>query len=160
MDDAQGAQKLRTRRAEACAIIAGIKPAAKSDVGGIRPESTEIEVWREACRRGRRRQRAMTPQENQELKTYLEQQFGEIRERFTAVDRRFDGIDQHLERQDIDFNNTTKNLLLTIQDATKESRGYAARLFGILDRPSLGAADAREPAMPGRPKRPRTRPGR
>lgn len=46
----------------------------------------------------------MTHQDSQELRAYL--------------DQRFDGIDKHLERQDIDFNNTTKNLLLTIQDAT------------------------------------------
>jgi len=123
----------------------------------------------------------MTHQDSQELKTYLEQQFGEVRERFTNVDGRLDGIDGrldgldgrldgldgrlagidiHLDRQDIDFNKTTMNLLLTIQDATKESRRYAARLFGILDRPLLDTEDAPKAARPHRPKRPGTRPGR
>lgn len=109
----------------------------------------------------------MTHQDSQELKTYLEQQFGEVRERFTNVDGRLAGIDGrlagidiHLDRQDIDFNKTTMNLLLTIQDATKESRRYAARLFGILDRPLLDTEDAPKAARPHRPKRPGTRPGR
>jgi chromosome segregation ATPase len=137
----------------------------------------------------------MTHQDSQELKTYLEQQFGEVRERFTKVDgrlggldgrldgmdRRFDGvdarlagmdtrlagidtrlagIDTHLDRQDIDFNQTTKNLLLTIQDATKESRSYAARLFGILDRPLLDTEDVPKPAKSSRPRHPRQRSGR
>ena len=130
----------------------------------------------------------MTHQEGQELKTYLEQQFGEVRERFANVDKRFDGIDgrlegmdkrfdgmdqrfdgidkrlagidRHLELQDIDFNKTTMNLLRTIDDATKESRRYAARLFGILDRPLLDAEDAPKAARPRQPKRPRARSGR
>ena len=116
----------------------------------------------------------MTHQDSQELKTYLEQQFGEVRERFTKVDGRLDGIDGrlagidgrlagidiHLDRQDIDFNKTTMNLLLTIQDAAKESRRYAARLFGILDRPLLDTEGVPKPARPHRPKRPGTRPGR
>ena len=125
----------------------------------------------------------MTPQESQELKTYLEQQFGDVRERFANVDKRFDGIDgrldgidgrldgidgrldgidgrlagidTHLDRQDIDFNKTTINLLRTIDDATKESRRYAARLFGILDRPPLDAEDMPKAAEPRQSKRPR-----
>jgi len=118
----------------------------------------------------------MTHQESQELKTYLEQQFGDVRERFANVDKRFDGIDgrldgidgrldgidgrlagidTHLDRQDIDFNKTTMNLLRTIDDATKESRRYAARLFGILDRPPLDAEDMPKAAEPRQSKRPR-----
>ena len=151
----------------------------------------------------------MTHQESQELKTYLEQQFGEVRDRFAKVDerfdgmgRRFDGIDQrldgidgrldgidgrldgvdqrlegigqrlagvdqrlagidtHLDRQDIDFNNTTMNLLRTIDDATKQSRAHAVRLFGILDRPALDTEDVPTPARLRRPTRPRARSGR
>jgi hypothetical protein len=109
----------------------------------------------------------MTHQESQELKTYLEQRFDGVDKRLDRVDQRLDGIDgrlagidTHLGRQDIDFNKTTKNLLLTIQDATKESRKYAARLFGILDRPLLDTEDVPKPARPRQPKRPRTRPGR
>jgi hypothetical protein len=131
---------------------------------------------------------AMTHRESQELKTYLEQQFGEVRERFANVDKRLDGIDgrfdgidgrldgidgrldgvdgrlaridTHLDRQDIDFNKTTMNLLLTVEDARKDARGYAARLFSVLDRPSPTAKDAPEPARPRRPRRPRARSGR
>jgi hypothetical protein len=66
----------------------------------------------------------------------------------------------HQERQDVDFNNTTKNLLGTIDDATKESRRYAARLFGILDRPLLDTETAPKPARPRRPRRPGARRGR
>jgi uncharacterized protein YicC (UPF0701 family) len=95
----------------------------------------------------------MTNQEGQELKTYLEQ-------RFDGIDKRLDRIDTHLDRQDIDFNNTTMNLLRTIDDATKESRAYAARLFGILDRPALDTEDVPKPARPSRSRRPGTRPGR
>jgi hypothetical protein len=114
----------------------------------------------------------MTHQESQDLKSYLEQQFGEVRERFANVDKRFDGIDgrlagidgrlagidTHLDRQDIDFNKTTMNLLRTINDATKESRRYAARLFGVLDRPLPDTADAPKAARPRRLRRPGTRP--
>ncbi len=104
----------------------------------------------------------MTPQESQELKAYLDQRFdgvdrrlGGIDKRLDGMDQRLDGIDKHLDRQDIDFNNTTMNLLRTIDDATKESRRYAARLFGILDRPPLDAEDTSKAAEPRRPKRQR-----
>jgi hypothetical protein len=124
----------------------------------------------------------MTPQESQELKTYLDQRFDGIDQRFDGIDQRLDGIDGrldridgrfdgvdrrldkvdqrldkidvHLDRQDIDFNKTTMNLLRTIDDATKESRRYAARLFGILDRPPLQADDAPKAVKPRGPKRP------
>ena len=137
----------------------------------------------------------MTHQESQDLKSYLEQQFsqvreqfGEVRERFTKVDQRFDGVDRrldgmdqrfdgidrrldgidgrlagidtHLDRQDIDFNGTTMNLLRTIEDARKDARGYAARFFGILDRPALDAENQPKLAGPRRPRRPGTRSGR
>jgi hypothetical protein len=116
----------------------------------------------------------MTHQESQDLKSYLEQQFSQVREQFANVDKRFDGvdgrldgidgrlagIDTHLDRQDIDFNNTTMNLLLTIQDATKESRRYAVRLFGILDRPLLDTEGTLKAARPPRARRPGARSGR
>lgn len=106
----------------------------------------------------------MTQQEGQELKTYLDKRFDGIDKRFDGVDKRLDGvdkrldgIDKHLDRQDVDFNNTTMNLLRTIDDATKESRRYAARLFGILDRPPLDAEDVAKAARPRRSKRPAAR---
>ena len=116
----------------------------------------------------------MTDHEGQELKTYLEQRFDGIDKRLDGMDKRFDGIDTrldgmdkrfdgidtHLDRQDIDFNKTTMNLLLTIQDAARESRQYATRLFGILDRPLLDAEDAPKPARLSGPRRPRARSGR
>jgi uncharacterized protein (DUF885 family) len=102
----------------------------------------------------------MTHQDSQELKAYLDQRFDGIDNRLHGIDGRLAGIDVHLDRQDIDFSKTTMNLLRTIDDATKESRRYAARLFGILDRPPLDAEDVPKAARPRRPRRPGTRSGR
>jgi hypothetical protein len=85
----------------------------------------------------------------------MDQRFDGMDQRFDGMDRRFDGvdgrlagIDTHLDRQDIDFNKTTMNLLRTIDDARKESRRYAAKLFGILDRPLLDTEDAPKAVKP------------
>jgi hypothetical protein len=74
--------------------------------------------------------------------------------RLGGLDGRLGGIDQHLDRQDIDFNNTTMNLLRTIEAEGVKSRHYADRLFGILDRPALHADDAPKAVKPRGSKRP------
>ena len=86
----------------------------------------------------------MTRKEREELQVYFD-------EKFRGVDQRLDGIDAHLDRQDAALEQTTLNLLLTIDAESAKVRRYAERPFPNVDAP-LGSALG-SPQTRDRPKR-------
>jgi hypothetical protein len=88
----------------------------------------------------------------------IDQRLDGMDKRFDGVDKRFDGIDAHLDRQDAALEQTTMNLLLTIDAEGAKARRYAERLFAHVDAP-LGAA-LKSPKTQDRPKRQASAPRR
>jgi len=81
----------------------------------------------------------------------MSQRFDGVDQQIAGIDQRLAGIDAHLDRQDAALEQTTLNLLLTIDAESAKVRRYAERLFPNVDAP-LGSA-LESPQTRDRPKR-------
>ena len=71
--------------------------------------------------------------------------------RFVGIDKRLGDIDVHLDRQDAALEQTTMNILLTIEAESAKVRRYADGLFATVDAPLRTALASPKPRA--RPKR-------